>query len=165
MKSRWLLLIPSFLSVFLFALSAGARQLVFWRFEANQNRLEFTTDVGVQPRAQLIANPTRVVIDLPGISLEGPTDSQKVGGTVKEIRVGQFDNRTTRIVIELAPGYTLDPQQVKFRGLTPNQWTVQLPRPERVGLVPGQPLVADNSNSFENPSASQNLLLKLKENP
>jgi len=162
LKFRWLLLISSFLSVFLFALSAGARQLVFWRFEPNQNRLEFTTDVGVQPRAQLIANPTRVVIDLPGISLEGPTDSQRVGGTVREIRVGQFDNRTTRIVIELAPGYTLDPQQVQFRGLTPNQWTVQLPRPQRVGLSPGQPPVADNSS--RNSSVSQNVLLKLKEN-
>jgi N-acetylmuramoyl-L-alanine amidase len=45
------------------------------------------------------------------------------------VRVGQFDTQTTRIVIELAPGYTLDPQQIKFVGITPSRWTVQLPTP------------------------------------
>ncbi len=132
MRFRWLLLLPSFLSVFLISSAVQARELVFWRFESNQNRLVFTTDEGVQPKAQLITNPTRVVIDLPGISLGRPTANQRVGGAIREVRVGQFDNQTTRIVIELAPGYTLDPQQVKFRGATPTQWTVELPTPERV---------------------------------
>ncbi|HBB36350.1 MAG TPA: N-acetylmuramoyl-L-alanine amidase [Cyanobacteria bacterium UBA8803] len=132
MRFRWLLLLSSFLSILVFSGAAQARQLVFWRFDSNQNRLVFTTDEGVQPRAQLIANPTRLVIDLPGIMLERSTTNQQVGGAIKEVRVGQFDNQTTRIVIELAPGYTLDPQQVKFRGASPTQWTVDLPTPQRL---------------------------------
>jgi N-acetylmuramoyl-L-alanine amidase len=60
------------LSIFLFSFAAQAGQLRGWRFDSNQNRLEFTTDGGVQPKAQLIANPTRVVIDLPGITLGRP---------------------------------------------------------------------------------------------
>jgi Localisation of periplasmic protein complexes. len=101
-RFRWLLLLSSFLSVFLFSAAAQARELLSWRFDTTQNRLEFTTDAGVQPKAQLISNPTRVVIDLPGISLRRSATQPGRGG-IREIRVGQLDTKTTRIVIELAP--------------------------------------------------------------
>ena len=134
MKLHWLL--PSFLGFFLLSSPAYARQLLNWRFEPNQNRLVFMTDEGVQPKAQLIGNPTRLVIDLPGIILERSTMEQMVGGAIRSVRVGQVDEDTTRLVVELNPGYTLNPQQVLFRGISPNQWTVQLPMPERVALLP-----------------------------
>lgn len=111
-------------------LPAQAARLQFWRFDSSQNRLEFTTDEGVQPRAQLIANPTRLVIDLPGIVLGRPATSQSYSGAIRSVRVGQFDRGITRIVMELAPGYTLDPSQVRFRGASPQQWSVQLPTPQ-----------------------------------
>jgi N-acetylmuramoyl-L-alanine amidase len=138
-KFRWLLVLPSFLIVFLLSSAAQARQLLQWRFDNNQNRLVFITDSGVQPKALLMTNPTRVVIDLPGIALGRPTANQRVSGAIREVRVGQLDNNTTRIVIELAPGYTLDPKEVKFRGLSPREWTVQLPTPQRSGPSPSQP--------------------------
>lgn len=125
--------------VFLLSSAAQARQLLQWRFDRNQNRLVFITDSGVQPKALLMTNPTRVVIDLPGIDLGRPTTNQQVSGAIREVRVGQLDNNTTRIVIELAPGYTLDPKEVKFRGLSPREWTVQLPTPQRSGSSPSQP--------------------------
>ena len=139
MKFRWLLLLPSFLIVFLLSSAAQARELLQWRFDSSQNRLLFITDAGVQPKALLMTNPTRVVIDLPGIELGRPTVNQQVRGAIREVRVGQLDDRTTRIVIELAPGYTLDPKEVKFRGLSPREWTVQLPTPQRLGSSPSQP--------------------------
>jgi N-acetylmuramoyl-L-alanine amidase len=100
-----------------------------WRFDANQNRLEINTTGAVQPQAQLIFNPTRLVIDLPGITFGKPQYTQQVGGAIRSVRVGQFDPQTTRIVVELSPGYTLDPQQIKFVGITANRWSVQLPTP------------------------------------
>lgn len=140
MRFRWLLLLPSFLSVFLFSAAVQAGELAFWRFDTNQNRLSFTTrGGGVQPKAQLIADPARVVIDLPGTTLAGPTANQRLRGGIKEIRVGQLDDRTTRIVVELEAGYTLDPKQVKFRGVTASQWTVDFPRPQRIGSSPSLP--------------------------
>jgi len=78
------------------------------------------------------------VIDLPGIILENPTAEQQVGGAIRSVRVGQFDDDTTRLVIEFNPGYTINPQQIKFRGVSPKQWTVQLPLPERAGLLPNR---------------------------
>jgi N-acetylmuramoyl-L-alanine amidase len=115
-----------------------AAKLDSWRFDANQNRLEINTTGAVQPQAQLIFNPTRLVIDLPGTTFGRPQLRQQVGGAITSIRVGQFDEQTTRIVVELTPGYTLDPNQVKFVGTTASRWTVQIPTPqaEQVGSSP-----------------------------
>ncbi|MBW4665323.1 MAG: N-acetylmuramoyl-L-alanine amidase [Chroococcus sp. CMT-3BRIN-NPC107] len=134
MRFHWLL--PSILSVFVLSTSAEAAKLRSWRFDVNQNRLHFSTDGGVQPKAQLIFNPTRLVIDLPGTTLQRSTVKQEYKGAVRSVRVGQFDERTTRIAIELSPGYKLDPNQVKVRGITPSQWTVQLPKPQKAAVAP-----------------------------
>lgn len=139
-KIQWLLLLLSFWSTFLVSLPAEAGRLLLWRFDASQNQLEFTTDGRVQPTAQLIPNPLRLVIDLPGTTLGRPSVSQPVGGGIREIRVGQFDRQTTRIVVEIAPGYTIDPQQIQFRGASPRQWFVQLPEPQRITTPAPRPL-------------------------
>lgn len=120
----------------LLALPVEAAQFRTWRFDPQQNRLAFSTDAAVQPRAQLLFNPTRIVVDLPGTTLEQRTINQAVGGSVQAIRIGQLDAQTTRLVIELAPGYTLNPDQVVVRGETPQQWVVQLPPPQ--GVTPPQ---------------------------
>lgn len=130
MKVRWLL--PSLASLVLLSSPAEAGRLQSWQFDANQNRLVFTTDEGVQPRARLLFNPTRLVIDLPGTTFDRRSVNQSLGGAIRSLRVGRLDRRTTRLVIELNPGYTLDPQQVIFRGVSPRQWVVQLPAPQPV---------------------------------
>ncbi|MDF5710028.1 MAG: N-acetylmuramoyl-L-alanine amidase [Nostoc sp. S4] len=129
MKLDWLL--PSTIgTIFMLSSPAMAGRLESWRFDANQNKLEINTLGDVQPQAQLIFNPTRLVIDLPGTTFGRPQVTQQVGGGIRSIRVGQFETETTRIVVELTPGYTLDPKRVKFVGTTGERWTVQLPRPE-----------------------------------
>ncbi len=130
MKLHWLL--PStFLTISTLSLPADAAKLNSWQFNASRNQLEINTDGPVQPKAQLIFNPTRVVIDLPGTRFGRPQLTQPVGGAIRSLRVGQFDEDTARIVVELTPGYTLDPTQVKFVGISSSRWTVQLPTPER----------------------------------
>jgi N-acetylmuramoyl-L-alanine amidase len=83
--------------------------------------------------------------------LGGALKNQAVGGAIRSIRVGQFDPQTTRIVIELTPGYTLDPQQVKFRGRTANQWSVQLPQPQPVGASSNPGVVVPDSSPVVSP--------------
>ncbi|MEA5627222.1 N-acetylmuramoyl-L-alanine amidase [Nostoc sp. UHCC 0251] len=129
MKLHWLL--PSTIgTIFMLSSPAMAAKLESWRFDANQNRLEINTVGAVQPQAQLIFNPTRLVIDLPGTTFGRPQLTQQVGGGIRSIRIGQFDTETTRIVVELTPGYTLDPKRVQFVGTNGDRWTVQLPKPE-----------------------------------
>ncbi|MEA5617921.1 N-acetylmuramoyl-L-alanine amidase [Cronbergia sp. UHCC 0137] len=135
MKLHWL--IPStFGAILTLSSPATATKLESWRFDSNQNRLEINTSIPVQPQAQLIFNPTRLVIDLPGITLDRSQLTQPIGGKIRAVRIGQFDPQTTRIVVELAPGYTLDPKLIKFVGTTPKRWLVQLPTPETLATIP-----------------------------
>ncbi|MBD1912058.1 MULTISPECIES: N-acetylmuramoyl-L-alanine amidase [unclassified Leptolyngbya] len=153
MNFKWI--VPSVVGVvgsLLVSTSAAyAGTLQNWRFDSNQNRLVLVTDEGVQPRAQLIADPTRLVIDLPGIQLGQSTLRQSVSGAVREVRVGQFDASTTRIVVELSPGYTLNPEQIVIRGATPTEWSIQLPTPQ-LSQNPTQP----PSNPRPSPTPSEN---------
>jgi len=152
-RVHWLL--PSILGaigVVLFSLSAEAASLERWRFDADANRLTFSTDEQVQPRVQLVFNPTRLVIDLPNTRLEQPPieQAQSQNPRIREIRVGQFDASTTRIVIELAAGYTIDPQTVQVRSGSATQWTVEFPEPEPVSQ-------AENSNPTDSDSTDTEL--------
>ncbi|WP_026104010.1 N-acetylmuramoyl-L-alanine amidase [Anabaena sp. PCC 7108] len=129
MKLHWL--IPStFGTIFMLSSPAMAAKLESWRFDPNQNRLEINTSGPVQPQAQLIFNPTRLVIDLPGTTFGRPQLTQPIGGAIRAIRIGQFDEQTTRLVVELTSGYTLDPTLVKFTGASSSRWIVQLPQLE-----------------------------------
>ena len=140
MESKWLALgltsgVFATLGVVMVTAPAQAATLQYWWFNAQTNQLVFTTDAQVQPRAQLLVNPTRIVVDLPNTQLGHTSTSQAVGGEVREVRAGQFDQQTARLVIELSPSYSLNPQEVRVQGIRPNQWAVQLP-PLSQGTAP-----------------------------
>ncbi|MEH2347100.1 MAG: N-acetylmuramoyl-L-alanine amidase [Nostoc sp.] len=147
MKLHWLLS-STIGTIFMLSSPAMAAKLESWRFDANQNRLEINTLGNVQPQAQLIFNPTRLVIDLPGTTFGRPQLTQQVGGAIRAIRVGQFDEQTTRIVVELTPGYTLDPKGVQFVGRTGNRWMVQLPTPVADNNVPSTNTVGQQEQAI-----------------
>lgn len=153
MRFHWLAL--SCLSIFLFCTPAKAGKLLSWEFEADDNHLVFITDEAIQPKAQLLANPSRLVIDLPKTALESKTVKEEYSGAFRSFRVGQFDEDTTRIVIELAPGYSIDPEQVRFRGLSATQWTVDFPSP-RITPLSKISRLSDQEQSIEIPSLTLN---------
>jgi N-acetylmuramoyl-L-alanine amidase len=130
-------------SALVYTLPAEATQLRFWRFDQQRNQLVFNTDSPVQPRAQMVFNPTRVVIDLPGTTLGRPSQRQAVGGAIREVRSGQFDSQTARLVIELAPGYTMDPRAVEVRGVVVMNGWCSCPNRNN----PGAPRRATGGNS------------------
>ena len=142
------------------AAPATAGQLSDWQFNGDRNQLEFSTDAGVQPRAQLLTDPTRLVIDLPGTTIGQVATNQAIG-LGRQIRIGQLDPRTTRIIVELAPGYTIDPQQVQFHGISPTHWTVQLPEPQAeansAAIVPLHPTMPSRTVS-RSPSPAPTLI-------
>jgi N-acetylmuramoyl-L-alanine amidase len=128
-KLHWLLS-GTFVTAVMLSSTANAAKLESWRFDPSLNQLEITTDGTVQPQAQLTFNPTQLVIDLPGTRFEQRQVTRPVGNKFRWIRVGQFNDQMTRIVVELAPGYTLNPKQVKFENKSANRWIVKLPVPE-----------------------------------
>ncbi|EHC14944.1 serine hydrolase [Fischerella thermalis] len=130
MRLRFLLL--SVVSIVLLSSPIKAAQLQSWSFDQARNQLHLTTDSGVQPRAFLIKNPTRLVLDLPGTNLNRDTVRQSFGSAIKEIRIGQVDSKTTRMVIELAPGYTVSPDKLLIKGDSSSHWIVNFSSIERV---------------------------------
>ena len=130
MKIHWLVSGTTFLTALMLSSPAHGAELYSWDFDPDRNQLEFQTDGAVQPKAQLIFNPTRLVIDLPGIRFRQPQSTKPIGGAIRSLRAGQFNPQTARIVLEMSPGYTLDPEQVKFLSITPSKWRVQLPSPK-----------------------------------
>ena len=151
-KTSWIL--ASFLSTLLVGSTVKAATIANWHFDSNRNHLDFTTDENVQPRVQMLANPTRLVIDLPGVSLKYPQVSQRIGPVTQQIQIGQFGANTTRIQIRLAPGYTLDPAQVKLQQESPNHWSLQVPKPVRMAVTPPSipPVVTPPIVTTEQPS-------------
>jgi N-acetylmuramoyl-L-alanine amidase len=114
---------------------ADAGQLTEWQMSGDGKKLSFKTNGGVQPRATLLFSPTRLVIDLPGTVFPKPTVTQTLSGYYNTLRVGQFDSSTTRLVLEVRAGYTLNPKQISFTGYNPIDWLVDLPNPV-VGNIP-----------------------------
>ncbi|NJN76724.1 MAG: N-acetylmuramoyl-L-alanine amidase [Synechococcaceae cyanobacterium RL_1_2] len=162
-KLKWLFL--STLSLMCWAARAEAGNLANWNFNRQENRLNFTTTEGVQPSALLIPDDpssnlgVRVVIDLPGTQLGSSLANQTVGGSIKNVRVGQFNESTTRLVIELALGYTVDPNQIVIQGLTAQNWSVTLPTPELIDVNNTNTTFNTNTSStatYENFKVTQN---------
>jgi beta-lactamase class A len=126
MKLNWLLtgLISS--ACLLLAAPAQASKFTGWEFDASRNQLNFGTDSGVQPKATLLDGPYRLVVDLPGTKMTEATVRKKFGAAVREVRIAQADANNTRIVMELAPGYGVSPQNVIIRSDLPSRWSIKL---------------------------------------
>ncbi|MGB3650740.1 MAG: serine hydrolase [Rivularia sp. (in: cyanobacteria)] len=134
MRLRFLLL-SAISSVVLLSSPLNAANFQSWHFNPTRNQLDLTTDSGVQPTAFLINNPTRLVIDLPGTQLGRDTIRQQYKSAVKEIRVGKVDDKTTRLVVELAPGYTVSPDKLLVKSDTSSHWTVNFSSIDRGTLT------------------------------
>lgn len=109
-------------------LPAQANAVDAYKFDAAKGTFEFRTDTDVIPKAMLLQNPTRVVLDLPGIRVKNPRKEQNTSGPLKEIRLGQFEPGTARIVLEFKPDYRPTAGQMNVRGISYRNWVLEMPR-------------------------------------
>lgn len=139
MKLSWLLPL-TVISILSLSEPVWAGKLLYWKFNKPQGRVEFVTDAGVQPQAQFLADPARIIVDLPDTTVPKSKQKKKKKVTkyIKEVRVGQFNSTTTRLVVELGSRYTLKPSDIKIRSLSPTRWFVQLPNFLPKETVPDQ---------------------------
>lgn len=112
------------------SLPASAADLMSWQFDPTENRVDFTTNTAVKPSAQLLANPSRLVVDLPDTNFSRATATQTLSNGLRSLRVGQVEPGRTRMVLELDPEYSIDPQQILIQASNPRQWSIQLPAPQ-----------------------------------
>ncbi len=107
---------------------AHANRLETFVYDLTDSKIEFSLKNDIEPKGTVISNPTRIVIDLPGIIYQGPTVRRRVGRGVQAVRVGQVDANTTRMVVEFSPDVTLNPQDLRLKSAQPGHWTMQLPQ-------------------------------------
>lgn len=107
---------------------ANANRLETFVYDLTDSKIEFSLKDDIEPKGTVISNPTRIVIDLPGIVYQGPTVRRRVGRGVQAVRVGQVDANTTRMVVEFSPYVTINPQQLKLKSRQPGKWSMQLPQ-------------------------------------
>ena len=98
---------------------AQANRLETFVYDLTDSKIEFSLKKDIEPKGTVINNPTRIVIDLPGIVYQGPTVRRRVGRGVQSVRVGQVDANTTRMVVELSPEVTLNPQDLRLKSRQP----------------------------------------------
>ncbi|MEM6426522.1 MAG: AMIN domain-containing protein, partial [Cyanobacteria bacterium P01_D01_bin.128] len=105
-----------------------AATIVDWAFDPATRQLQVVLPSGVTPRYFLLAEPTRIVMDLPNTQVGNIPTHRTYSGQVRSVSVAQFNHRSTRIVMELAPNTVLDPQQAKLdrvAGDGQTRWVLQ----------------------------------------
>lgn len=106
--------------------TAEAASLTQWQYDPSANQLEITVKDGTTPRYFLMAQPARIVVDLPDTSVGEVAMQQTYSGAIRSIRVSQFQPGLTRMVLELSPEVSLAPGQVKLQKASGNsRWLLQ----------------------------------------
>jgi hypothetical protein len=98
-----------------------------WRFDPNTLQLEVTLNAGTTPQYFVLNQPPRIVLDLPDTQLGNVSTEQNYSGAVQKIRVSQFQEGVTRIVLDLAPGVVLDQTQIQLQATSrqnPVRWVL-----------------------------------------
>lgn len=125
--------------------AAPVARLDDWRFYPDAMQLEFTLSAGITPRHFYLAQPPRIVVDLPDTKLGYVPTQQNYSGAIQTIRISQLNAGVTRIVLDLAPGNYSDPNQVQLQPVSrqnPTRWVLR-------------PLIRGYSNSLQPKSYPQ----------
>lgn len=91
-----------------------AAALTNWHYDAAANQLEVVVAADITPKYFLMAQPARIVVDLPNTEMGTVKVKESYAGAVTEVRVSQFQPGVTRIVLELSPEIALTPDQVQL---------------------------------------------------
>lgn len=94
---------------------AVAEELQDWSFDTDSSELAFSLSDQVLPDFFLLAEPPRLVLDIPNTEIGDVAPDQVYGGAVQHIRVAQNTPQDVRVVIELAPEIVLSPDQADIQ--------------------------------------------------
>ena len=109
------LLGASLASVLLPLQEAYGAQLTRWLFDPTTHWLTLSVPGGTAPQYFLLAQPPRIVVDLPNTQVHNVPELRAYSGMVQSIRVGQFQPELTRIVIEFEPNVTFAPGHITIQ--------------------------------------------------
>lgn len=94
---------------------ATAEELKNWSFDKVTNELTFSLPDTILPEFFLLAEPPRLVLDIPETEMGDIEPDQTYNGDVQNIRVAQHTEEKVRVVIELTPDIILAPEQADIQ--------------------------------------------------
>jgi hypothetical protein len=112
------------------AIVAPARAVVLndWTFDPASQAVNLTLPNGITPDFFLLAEPARIILELPNTTLGAGIASEQYSGAVQNIRLTQVAGGS-RLVIELAPNTRLDPRHAELMatdlGNGQTEWVLQ----------------------------------------
>ncbi|MDJ0706651.1 MAG: AMIN domain-containing protein [Leptolyngbyaceae cyanobacterium MO_188.B28] len=128
------------------AYPAQAAVLSDWTFDPHTQQLEVLLPEGITPRYFLLAEPARLILDIPNTQVGEGIKERTYSGPVRQIRAAQYDANSIRIVMELAPSTVLDPQQALLQRIDhpggQNRWVLQ-------PLIAGSAVTASTGSELE----------------
>ncbi|MGF1937661.1 MAG: AMIN domain-containing protein [Nostoc sp. ChiQUE02] len=127
-----------------------------WRFSPKTQQLEINLSAGTTPHYFYLAQPSRLVVDLPNTKLGKVTTQQNYSGAIKSIRVSQLNDRDTRIVLDLAPGTVFNPKQVQLQPVSRKNSTRWVLR----SVISGKTTAVKPGNSPPSPKKQPQTLYK-----
>ncbi|MBD2387579.1 AMIN domain-containing protein [Cylindrospermum sp. FACHB-282] len=107
------------------SIAAPPASLDNWRFNPDKLQLEITLSAGTTPSYFYLAQPPRLVVDIPNTKLGRVLTQENYSGAIQSVRVSQLNASVTRIVLDLAPGIVLDQNQVQLQPVSrqnPTRW-------------------------------------------
>lgn len=128
-------------AVVIAAAAAQAAPLEQFRYDAASNQLTFVLPDGVEPRYFLMAQPARIVVDIPDTQVEDLPVEQTFSGAVRRIEVSQVQPQLARVVLEMSPQAVFARGQVSLQNVGDaaagkDRWIVQ---PLLAGELPAVP--------------------------
>jgi N-acetylmuramoyl-L-alanine amidase len=97
------------------SIPAPAAVLSEWRYDPAANQLEVRLQAQTTPQYFVLAQPPRIVLDLPNTLVGKVVTQQNYSGAVRKVRVSQFQPDVTRIVLELSPEVVLAVGQMQLQ--------------------------------------------------
>ncbi|MEM9219331.1 MAG: AMIN domain-containing protein [Cyanobacteria bacterium P01_F01_bin.150] len=94
---------------------AYGAQLTHWLFDPTTQWLTLNVTGGTSPQYFLLAQPPRIVIDLPDTQVSNVPEITTYSGMIQSVRVGQFQPELTRIVIEFNPDTSFAPGHITIQ--------------------------------------------------
>lgn len=172
LRSRLVILISS---VFILSYSSTTFALSDWEFNPETAQLQFTLETAVTPSYFLLDDPKRIVIDLPDTQLKGDSIKQNYQGLIQKIRIGQFEEETARIVLELSPDAEIPSNEISLTAtakgkektwqLQPNIKKIELPLSDLMTIPPLEENTIISSQPVQVPPPPSTKTANLRESP
>ncbi|MEO1131495.1 MAG: N-acetylmuramoyl-L-alanine amidase [Cyanobacteria bacterium J06639_1] len=116
-------------------------------FNSSLNHLVINTSGPVTPKMGVVDTPTRIVVDLPNTTWGRPEKMLRYTGSIKSVRISQFNPTTTRFVLDVADGVKVSPKDVVLDSSAPNAWVVKVNVDGKVASAPLEPLLPPRTSS------------------